>query len=131
MWMRSGFFSPRRRKGTFSIEIKNPKHCVKHKSHITKVMFLCAVARPHFNPCSNSWWDGKLGIWPIGDWELAKWKSKNRPEGTLVWKNKVVLRKFIGIYLFPSSFHPSWRNGLEGHAFKQNFHSTRWGKNPH
>ena len=46
---------------------KNPQHCVKHKLHIAKIMFLCAVARPHFNPCSNSWWDGKLGIWPIGD----------------------------------------------------------------
>ena len=54
-------------------------------------MFLCAV-RPHFNPCSNSWWDGKLGIWPIGDWEPAKWKSKNRPKGMLVWKNKIVTK---------------------------------------
>ena len=63
---------------------KNLRHCVKHKSRITKVMFLCAVVRPCFNPCSNSWWDGKLGIWPIGDWEPAKQKSKNRPKGTLV-----------------------------------------------
>ena len=53
-------------------------------------MFLCAVARPHFNACSNSWWDSNLGIWSIGDWEPAKQKSKNRPKGTLVWKNKVV-----------------------------------------
>ena len=67
---------------------KNPKYCVKHKSHITKVMFLCAVARPRFNPSANSWWDGKLGIWPIGDWEPVKWGSKNRPKGMLVWKNK-------------------------------------------
>ena len=53
-------------------------------------MFLCAVARPCFNSFSNSWWDSKLGIWPIGDWELVKRKSKNRPKGTLVWKNKIV-----------------------------------------
>ena len=72
---------------------KNPKHCVKHKSHITKVMFLCAVAMLCFNPSVNSWWDGKLGIWPIGDWEPAKWKSKNRPKGTLVWKNKTVTKE--------------------------------------
>ena len=72
---------------------KNPKHCVKHKSHITKVMFLCAVARPRFNPSANSWWDGKLGIRPIGDWEPAKWKLKNRPKGTLVWKNKTVTKE--------------------------------------
>ena len=72
---------------------KNPKHCVKHKSHITKVMFLCAVARPRLYPCSNSWWDGKLGSWPIGDWEPVKWKSKNRPKGMLVWKNKIVTKE--------------------------------------
>ena len=48
------------------LDEKNPKCCVKHKSHITKVMLLCAVARPQFNPTVNSWWDGKLGIWPIG-----------------------------------------------------------------
>ena len=55
-------------------------------------MFLCAVVRPHFNPSVNSWWDGKLGIWPIGDWEPAKRGSKNRPKGTLVWKNKMVTK---------------------------------------
>ena len=66
--------------------------CIKHKSHITKVMFLCAVARPRFNPSANSWWDGKLGIWPIGDWEPANQGSKNRPKGMLVWKNKTVTK---------------------------------------
>ena len=58
-------------------EEKSPKRCVKSKLHITKVMFLCAIARPCFNPSANSWWDGKLGIWPIGDWEPAKRASKN------------------------------------------------------
>ena len=72
------------------LDKKNPKHCVKHKLHIAKVMFLCTVARLCINPSVNSWWDGKLGIWPIGDWEPAKWQSKNRPKGTLVWKNKTV-----------------------------------------
>ena len=71
---------------------KNPKRCVKHKSHITKVMFLCAVARSRFNTSVNSWWDGKLGIWPIGDWEPEQQGSKNRPKGTLVWKNKTVTK---------------------------------------
>ena len=55
-------------------------------------MFLCAVARPHFNTSGNSWWDGKLGIWPIGDWEPVQWGSKNRPKGTLVWKSKTVTK---------------------------------------
>ena len=74
-------------------EKKNPEWCVKSKSHITKVMFLCAVACPRFNPSANSWWDGKLGIWPIGDWEPAKRASKNQPRGTLVWKNKPVTKE--------------------------------------
>ena len=56
-------------------------------------MSLCAIARPHFNPSANSWWDGKLGIWPIGDWEPAKRASKNQPRGTLVWKNKPVIKE--------------------------------------
>ena len=72
---------------------KNPKRCIKDKSHITKVMFLCAVTRPCFNPSVNSWWDGKLGIWPIGDWEPVKWRSKNRPKGMLAWKNKMVTKE--------------------------------------
>ena len=71
---------------------KNPKRCIKHKSHITKVMFLCAVARLCFNTSANSWWDGKLGIWPIGDWEPAKRGLKNRPKGMLVGKNKMVTK---------------------------------------
>ena len=55
-------------------------------------MFLCAVVRPHFNTSLNSWWDRKLGIWPIGDWEPAQRWSKNQPKGTLVWKNKIVTK---------------------------------------
>ena len=74
------------------LDEKNPKHCIKHKSHITKVMFLCTVVRPRFNMSANSWWDGKLGIWPIGDWEPAQQGSKNRPKGTLVWKKKMVTK---------------------------------------
>ena len=35
-------------------------------------------------------WDGKLGIWPIGTYTLAKRKSKNRPAGTQEWKNDTV-----------------------------------------
>ena len=87
------FFLTREKEHYFLVsDEKNPKHCVKHKSHITKVRFLCAVARLRFNTSANSWWDGKLGIWPIGDWEPAKQGSKNRPKGTLVGKNKMVTK---------------------------------------
>ena len=87
------FLSWQRERYLLLPEEKNRKQCVKSKLHITKVMFLCAVVHPRFNPCANSWWDGKLGIWPIGDWELAKRASKHRPRGTLVWKNKPVTKE--------------------------------------
>ena len=96
--MRSGSSLPRIRRFLL-LDEKSPKHCVKHKSHITKVLFLCTVARLHYNPSVNSWWDRKLGIWPIGDWEPAKQKSKNRPMGTLVWKNKMVTKKVYRVLL--------------------------------
>ena len=89
------FLSRQRERYLLLPEEKNLKRCVKSKSHITKVMFLCAVARPRFNTSANSWWDGKLGIWPIGGWEPAQRASKNRPRGTLVWKNKPVTK---GVY---------------------------------
>ena len=44
-------------------EEKNPTHCVKHKSHIAKVMFLCAVVRPCFNPFQNL---GGMAGWEFG-----------------------------------------------------------------
>ena len=70
-----------------------PYRSCKHKSHITKVMFLCAVARPRFVPSMNAWWDGKLGIWPVGKWVPAQRSSVNRPKGTRVWKNQTITRK--------------------------------------
>ena len=43
-------------------EEKNQSIASNSKSHITKVMFLCTVARRQYNPCAKSWWDGKLHI---------------------------------------------------------------------
>ena len=71
------FLSWQRERYLLLPEEKNPKRCIESKSHITKVMFLCAVVRPCFNPSANSWWDGKLGIWPIGGLEPAKRAYKN------------------------------------------------------
>ena len=71
------FLSRQRERYLLLPEEKNSKQCVKSKSHITKVMFLCAISSPRCNPCANSWWAGKLGIWPIGNWEPAKRASKN------------------------------------------------------
>ena len=69
---------------------EEPYRHVQHKSFLTKIMFLCAVARPRYNANKNAWFDGKIGIWPIGKWEPAKQSSKKRAKGTPVWKNQCI-----------------------------------------
>lgn len=61
----------------------DPHRCTKHKSHIDKVMFLCAVARPRFDAAGNCTFDGKLGVRAFVEEVAAKKKSKNRGRGTL------------------------------------------------
>ena len=65
-----------------------PYRHVQHKSFLMKVMFLCAVARPRYDTNKNAWFDGKIGIWPIGKWEPVKRSSKKHAKGTPVWKNQ-------------------------------------------
>jgi hypothetical protein len=66
----------------------DPVRRTRHKSHITKVMFLCAQARPRWDYAKNQMWDGKLGIWPVGHWQpyvrgekarqgLSRWVDEN------------------------------------------------------
>ena len=71
---------------------EEPYRHVQHKSFLTKIMFLCAVARPRYDTRKNAWFDGKIGIWPIGKWDPAKRKSKKRAKGTPVWKNQCITR---------------------------------------
>jgi hypothetical protein len=58
---------------------------VKNKRHVKMVMFLCAQARPRWDEHANEMWDGKIGIWPIGQYEPAERTSVNRPAGTPVY----------------------------------------------
>lgn len=46
-------------------------------------MLLAAVARPRRGAAKNSWFDGKLGIWPFAERKVAQRTSKNRPTGTV------------------------------------------------
>jgi hypothetical protein len=68
-------------------EEDDPYRAVSHKSHIKKVMFLCAVARPRYDNTRNAWFDGKLGMWPVGKFVPAQKNSVNRAKGTMEWKN--------------------------------------------
>jgi hypothetical protein len=45
---------------------------IKNKLHITKVMFLTAVARPRFDSAGNCTFDGKIGMWLMIKTEAAK-----------------------------------------------------------
>jgi hypothetical protein len=67
-----------------------PHRTVSHKSHIEKVMFLCAQARPRHDTAANCQWDGKIGIWPVGDRVRAQRRSSKHKRGDWKWKNKNV-----------------------------------------
>ena len=119
------FFLTREKERYLLHQGENPKHCVKHKSHIMKVIFLCAVARPHFNTSLSSWWDRKLGIWPIGEWEPAKRKTKNRPKGMLAWKNKIVMKEFYRDLLIRKLNPAILENWLPGTGHQGKFSFSR------
>lgn len=76
-----------------------PVRRVVHKSHIDKVMFLCATARPRFDETGVCIFDGKIGIWPIVERVPARRASRARPAGTLVTKtlnvNKELYREYL------------------------------------
>jgi hypothetical protein len=83
-----------------------PHRTIRHKSHIPKVMFLCAQARPRWDPHRNAIWDGKIGLWPIGNWAPAQRTSIRRPAGTMVWHDepvtKEVYRRLLLTKVFPA-----------------------------
>ena len=82
-----------------------------HKSHIDKIMFLCAVARPRYNPYTKQIWDGKIGIWPIATLTPAARNSANRPAGTLEWKSYNLSRTFYRDMLINKvipAIHENW-----------------------
>ena len=78
---------------------EEPYRHVQHKLFLTKIMLLCAVARPRYDTNKNTWFDGKIGIWPIGKWEPAKQSSKKHAKGTPVWKNQCITQDVYCEYL--------------------------------
>ena len=45
---------------------QRPYRTCRSKKFMEKIMFLCAVARPRFDPVTNECiFDGKIGIWPF------------------------------------------------------------------
>ncbi|ETV70494.1 hypothetical protein H257_14149 [Aphanomyces astaci] len=83
----------------FYITKKEPKRECKSKQYITKVMFLCTVARPRYNHTTDSWWDGKIGIWPFVEPVAAQRDSVNRKAGTLETKSITVTKDVYRTFL--------------------------------
>ena len=87
-------------------EEEDPRRLVKHKSHIDKVMFLAATAKPRWDPNKSQWFDGKLGLWPFAHQVPAQRASANRPAGALEWKsisvNREVYKKMMIEKLLPA-----------------------------
>ena len=52
-----------------AVDEAEPYRHVQHKSFLTKIMFLYAVARPRYDMNKNACFDGKIGIWHIRKWE--------------------------------------------------------------
>ncbi|GMF37369.1 unnamed protein product [Phytophthora fragariaefolia] len=60
---------------------------VHSKRYITKVMFLCAVARPRGD------WGGKIGLWPVVETYTTQRASVNRPAGVEELRPVSITRK--------------------------------------
>ena len=97
---------------------EEPYRHVQHKSFLTKIMFLCVVARPRYDMRKNAWFDGKIGIWPIRKWEPAKRSSKNLAKGTPVWKNKCITQDVYREYLI-QKFLPAVKEKYNGRIWLQ------------
>jgi hypothetical protein len=68
-------------------EAPPPTKTVQHKSHITKVMFFCALARPRYNNNTRQWFDGLIAIYPVGEFDIYQHSSANHERGDLKWTN--------------------------------------------
>jgi hypothetical protein len=51
-------------------------------------MFLCALARPRYNTTTTrQWFDGLIGIYPVGEFDMYKRGSCNHARGEIKWTN--------------------------------------------
>ncbi|GMF38973.1 unnamed protein product [Phytophthora fragariaefolia] len=64
-----------------------PVRRLRSRRYITRVMFLAAIVRSRYDPTTNRFFDGKLGIWPFVEHVPAQQPSSHRPAGTLVTKD--------------------------------------------
>ena len=70
-------------------------------------MFLSAIARPL--KIREQWWDGKIGIWQIGEMEYEQKTSKNCLKGTPIWVNRSVDKNILWVYDKQSIASNTWK----------------------
>ncbi|KAG3118406.1 hypothetical protein PI124_g3240 [Phytophthora idaei] len=74
-------------------------------------MFLAAVGQPRFDPATQQFFDGKLGIWPFVEHVPAQRSSARRPAGTIITKEisatKNTYRSMLIANLLPA-LHARW-----------------------
>ncbi|KAL6557050.1 hypothetical protein OROHE_006926 [Orobanche hederae] len=92
-----------------SPEEADPYRSCKSKRFITKVTFLCAVARPIYARDGQLIFDGKIGIFPFINKVPAKRKSKNRPVGTLETKSMDSITKEVTKHVLINQVIPAIR----------------------
>ena len=68
---------------------------VQHKKHITKVMFLSAIACPCIIPLMGKIFNGKIGIWAFAKEWPATCNSKNQPKGKMEWHQVLANKKQV------------------------------------
>jgi hypothetical protein len=74
---------------------QQPTRTCKNKNFISKLMVLCAFARPRFDSQENYTFDGKIGCFPFVIYQPAKRSSKNQRTGTTEMKPMESIRKGV------------------------------------
>ncbi|KAH9153421.1 hypothetical protein AeRB84_004326, partial [Aphanomyces euteiches] len=85
-----------------------PHRTERSKQHITKVMFMVAVARPRWDEATQTWFDGKIGVWPFvievpagevhqqgniqGHASHQSYTSNQKKVATWIYKKRVILQ---------------------------------------
>jgi hypothetical protein len=91
-----------------------PYRSSRSKDHLTKVMFLAAVARPRYDEHGTCTFDGKIGMWPIVERTPAARGSVNRPRGTIITKpigcTRTVFRRMMVENVIPA-IKRKWPDG--------------------
>ena len=57
----------------------------------------------------EQWWDGKIGIWPLGEMNYAQKTSKNQSKGTLIWVDQSVNKNILWAHDWKYCTSNTWR----------------------